>query len=46
MSRVILYRMSSDKKVYNKTKSLIAELQCDYKQPIDVGNPTVIIKGK
>ena len=46
MSRVILYRMSSDKKVYNKKKTQIAELQCDYKQPIDVVEPTVIIKGK
>lgn len=46
MSRVILYRMSSDKNVYNKTKSQIEELQCDYKQPIDIVNPTVIIKGK
>lgn len=38
--------MTSDKKSYHKNKTKLTEVNCEYKQPIDIVNPVVIIKGK
>lgn len=46
MGKCILYQMTSDKRTYNKNKTKLTEINCEYKQPIDIVNPVVILKGK
>ena len=44
LSKVKLYKMTSDVLCYNKTKELIAETNCKFKSPIDIESPTIRIK--
>ena len=44
MSKVKLFKMTSDVLCYNKTKELIAETNCKFKAPIDMEYPTIRIK--
>lgn len=44
--QVVLYTMTSDPTYYNKVKNEIATLDCEFKNPIDIEHPTILIKGK
>lgn len=46
MANVKLYKMTSDPLYYIKEKELIVDTDCDFKAPIDVEKPTIIIRGK
>lgn len=43
--QVQLYVMTSDSRYVDKNKTLLADTDCTFKQPIDVENPVIIIKG-
>lgn len=44
--QVVLYTMTSDPTYYNKNKNVIATLDCEFKNPINIEEPTILIKGK
>lgn len=46
MSRVVLYTNSSDPLYYNKSLTQLADTECDFKSPIDIERPSIVIRGK
>ena len=45
MPNVKLYRNTSDTNCYHKDIELLADIDCDFKSPINVETPTIIVRG-
>ena len=45
MPNVKLYRNTSDTNCYHKEIELLSDIDCDFKSPINVETPTIIVRG-